>query len=75
MSLKIKQDIDELIYKAIKIIRSKKHKIPNRLSVCNYLNANADKDQNFKEDLIRYLLKNENLKNKAQNGVNSYFKI
>ena len=75
MSLKIKQDIDELIYKAIKTLRSKKHKIPKRLSVCNYLNANADKDQNFNEDRIRYMLKNANLKNKPKNGVNSYFKI
>ena len=75
MSLKIKQNIDELIYEAIETIRSKKHKIPNKLSVCNYLNANTDKDQNFNEDRIRYMLKNANLKNKPKNGVNSYFKI
>ena len=33
----IKENIDELIYEAIEVIRGKKHKIPNEFSICNYL--------------------------------------
>ena len=71
----IKENIDELIYEAIETVRSKKHKTPNEFSVCNYLNVNADKDKDFTECRIRYLLENGKLKNKPKNGVNSYFKI
>ena len=70
-----KENIDELIYEAIETMRGKKHKIPNEFSLCNYLNVNTDKDKNFIEYRIRYLLENGKLKNKPKNGVNSYFKI
>ena len=70
-----KQNIDELIYEAIETIRDKKHKIPNRFSICSYLNVNAYKDKHFIECCIRYLLENGKLKNKPKNGVNSCFKI
>ena len=33
----IKENIDELIYEAIKTIRGKKHKISNEFSIGNYL--------------------------------------
>ena len=65
----IKQYIDELIHEAIETIRGKKHKIPNELSICTYLN------KDFIEDRIRYLLENGKLKNKPINGVNSYFRL
>ena len=71
----IKDNTDELIYEAIETIRGKKHKIPNEFSICNYLNVNTDKDKDFIEYRIRYLLENGKLKNKPNNGVNSYFKI
>ena len=71
----IKENIDELIYEAIETIRGKKHKTPNEFSICNYLNVNTDKDKDFIECCIRYLLENGKLKNKPKNGVNSYFKI
>ena len=51
------------------------HKIPNEFSICNYLYINADKDNDFIECRIRYLLENGKLKNKPKNGFNSYFKI
>ena len=70
-----KENIDELIYEAIETIRGKKHKISNEFSICNYLNVNTDKDKDFIEYRIRYLLENGKLKNKPKNGVNSYFKI
>ena len=54
----IKENIDELIYQAIDTIRGKKHKIPNELSIGNYLNLNTDKDKDFTEYRIRYLLEN-----------------
>ena len=41
---------------------SKKHKIPNKFSICNYVNVNTDKDQDLIECLIRYLLENGKLK-------------
>ena len=68
-------ELNELIYEAIETIRGKKHKIPNELSICNYLNVNTDKNKDFTEDRIRYLLENGKIKNKPKNGVNSYFKI
>ena len=71
----IKDNIDELIYEAIETIRGKKLKIPNALSICNYLNINTDKDKDFIEYRVRYLLENGKLKNKPNNAVNSYFKI
>ena len=71
----IKENIDELIHEAIETIRGKKDKIPNKFSICNYLNVNTDKDKDFIECCIRYLLENGKLKNKPKNGVNSYFKI
>ena len=71
----IKENIDELIHDAIETIRGKKHKIPDEFSICNYLNVNTDKDKDFIECRIRYLLENGKLKNKPKNGVNSYFKI
>ena len=71
----IKENIDELIHEAIETIRGKKDKIPNKFSICNYLNVNTDKDKDFIECRIRYLLENGKLKNKPKNGVNSYFKI
>ena len=41
----IKENIDELIYEAIETIRGKKYKIPNNISICNYLNVSTDKDK------------------------------
>ena len=41
----------------------------------NDLNENTDNDKEFIEYRIRYLLENGKLKNKPNNGVNSYFKI
>ena len=55
--------------------RRKKNKIPNEFSICNYLNVNTNKDKDFIECGIRYLLENGKLKHKPKNGVNSYFKI
>ena len=62
----IKENSDELIYEAIETIRDKKHKIPNELSICNYLNVNTDKDEDFIECRVRYLLKNGKSKNKPK---------
>ena len=39
------------------------------------LKCKSDKDKDFIECRIRYLLENEKLKNNPKNGVNSYFKI
>ena len=58
----IKENIDELIYEAIKTIRGKRHKIPNEFSICNYLNVNTDKDKDFIKYRIRYLLENGRFK-------------
>ena len=58
----IKENIVELIYEAIETIRGKNHKIPDEFSNCNYLNVNIDKDKDFTEYLIRYLLENAKLK-------------
>ena len=71
----IKENINQLIYEATEIIRGKKHKVLNEFSICNYLNVNTDKDKDFTECCIRYLLENQKLKNKPNNRVNSYFKI
>ena len=71
----IKENIDELIYEAIETILGKKDKIPNEFSTCNHLNVNTDKDADFIECRIRYLLENGKLKNKPKNVVNSFFKI
>ena len=56
----IKEKIDELIYEEIETIKGKKHRIPNEFSICNYLNVNTDKDEDFIEYRIKYLLENEN---------------
>ena len=56
----MKENIDELIYEVTR--RGKKHKIRNAFSIRNYLNANTDKDKDFIEDRIRYLLENRKLK-------------
>ena len=71
----MKENIDELIYEAIETIRGKKYKIPNEFSISNYWNVNTDKDKDYIEYRIRYLLENWKLKNKPKNGVNFYFKI
>ena len=71
----IKENIAELIYEAIETIKGKKHNISNEFSICNYLNVNTDKDKDFIECRIRYLLENGKLKNKPKNRVNSCFKI
>ena len=55
--------------KAIEAIRGKKHKILNEFSICNYLNLKADKDKDFIDSRIRYLLENGKLKSKPRNGV------
>ena len=49
LEISINENTDQLIYEAIEIIRGKKHKILNELSICNYLNANTDKDEDFIE--------------------------
>ena len=54
-----------------KVVKSTKF----RISICNYLNVNTDKDKDFIEYRIRYLLEHGKIKNKPNNGVNSYFKI
>ena len=69
----IKENINKLIYESIETKRGKKQKIPNEFSICNYLNVNIDKDKDFIEYRIRYLLENGKLKNKLNNGVKSYF--
>ena len=56
-------------------IEVKSTKILNEFSICNYLNVNTDKDKDFIEDCIWYLLENTKLKNKPKNGISSYFKI
>ena len=66
----MKGNIDELIYEAIETIRGKKHKILNEFSISNYLNVNTDKDKDFTEYRIRYLLekgksKNQDFSNKS----------
>ena len=71
----IKENINELINETIEKTRVKKHKIPNEFSICNYLNANIDKNKDFIQYRIRYLLQKQKLKNKPKNRVNSYFKI
>ena len=71
----IKENINELIYETIETTRVKKDKIPNEFSICNYLNANIDKNKDFIQYRIRYLLQKQKLKNKPKNRVNSYFKI
>ena len=71
----IKENINELIYETIETIRVKKHTIPNEFSICNYLNANIDKEKDFIKYRIKYLLQKQKLKIKLKNGVNSYFKI
>ena len=71
----IKENINELINETIEKTRAKKHKIPNEFSICNYLNANIDKNKDFIQYRIRYLLQKQKLKNKPKNRVNSYFKI
>ena len=71
----IKENINQLIYEATEIIRGKKYKVLNEFSICNYLNVNTDKDKDFIECCIRYLLENRKLKNKPNNRVNYYFKI
>ena len=62
----IKENIDELIYEAIERIRGKKHKTPNEFSICNYLNVNTEKDKDFIECHIRYLLETGKLKKQAK---------
>ena len=71
----VKWNIDELVHEAIETIRGKKHKNVNEFSICNYLNINTDKDKDFIDYRIRYLLENGKLKNKPKKGVDSYFKI
>ena len=63
--MSIKGNSDELIYEAIETIRGKNHKTPNEFSIYNYLNGNADKDKDFIEYRIRYLLENGKLKKKS----------
>ena len=48
----IKENIDELIYEPTDTIRGKKHKIPNEFSICDYLNANVEKDKDFRVGYI-----------------------
>ena len=62
----MKGNIDELIYEAIETIRGKKHKILNEFSMSNYLNVNTDKDKDFTEYRIRYLLEKGKSKNKPK---------
>ena len=67
--------IDELSYQALDTIRSKKHKMPNEFSICDYLNANTDRDNDFIKNRIRYLLENWQSKKQVKNKINTYFKI
>ena len=62
----IKDNIDELIYETIETRRGKKHKISNEYSMYNYLNINTDKDKDFIEYRIRYLLEIKKLKKQAE---------
>ena len=62
----IKENINELIYEAIETTRCKKHKIQNEFPICNYLNTNTDKNKDFIECRIRYLLENGKLKEQAE---------
>ena len=57
----IKEYTDKLTYEAIETVRGKKHKIPNEFSICNYLNINTNKDKDFIECRIKYLLENGKL--------------
>ena len=61
----MKGNTDELIYEVIETIRGKQHKIPNKISIRNYLNVNTDKGKDFIQYRIRYLLKNGKLKKQA----------
>ena len=57
----IKEYTDKLIYEVIETVRGKKHKIPNEFSICTYLNINRDKDKDFIECCIKYVLENGKL--------------
>ena len=46
-----------------------------RISICSYLTVNTDENKDFIKYRIRYLLEHGKIKNKPNNGVNSYFKI
>ena len=71
-----KDRIDELIYDAIDTIRGKKHKIPDEISICSFLNTNTEKDNNIITKRIQFLLETSKLRNKpTKNGGNSYFRI
>ena len=52
----IKENIDELVHEATDTMRGKKHKILNEYFICNYFSANIEKNKDFIEDFIRYLL-------------------
>ena len=48
----IRENTDQLIYEPTDTIRGKKHKIPNEFFICDYLNANVEKDKDFMDGCI-----------------------
>ena len=49
--------------------------MPNEFSICDYLNANTDRDNNFIKNRMRYLLENGKSEKQVKNKINTYFKI
>ena len=75
VEVSIKDNIDELTYEATDTVRGKMHKIPNKFSISNYLNANTDRQKDVIQKRIRYILVNGKLESKSLNGINFYFKF
>ena len=75
VEVSIKDNIDELTYEATDTVRGKMHKIPNKFSISNYLNANTDRQKDVIQKRIRFILVNGKLESKSLNGINFYFKF
>ena len=67
------ETVDDLIFDAIEAVRGRYRKLPDKNSICKYLNASTETEQLYIENRIDVLLESSSIINKKLQGSDSYF--
>ena len=67
------ETVDDLIFDAIEAVRGRYHKLPDKNSICKYLNASTETEKLYIENRIDVLLESSSIINKKLQGSDSYF--
>ena len=67
------ETVDDLIFDAIEAVKGRYQKLPDKISVCKYLNVSTETEKLCIENRIDVLLESSSIINKKLEGSDSYF--